>query len=159
MNHETLPYLLARAAQQKTLKTRRRQPATAAAWRLGADLLRSPTQKAGLKAEERACEHIQAQGLSVLARNLRGKTGEIDLIANDSGTLVFIEVRHRSSRQYGGAAASVNRHKQQRLIKTARFFLPLLTRRFFHGRLPPCRFDVISLEPDGLNWVRAAFEE
>src|SRR5690606_16625560 len=101
--------------------------------------------------------YLQAQGLIVLGRNLRSKTGEIDLVANDHGILAFIEVRNRGSLQYGGAAASVNRRKQERLAKTANFFLPALTRRFFRGRPPPCRVDVVCVEPAGLDWIRGAF--
>ena len=58
---------------------------------------------------------------------------------------------------FGGAAASVNREKQRRMIRSARFFLPALSRQFYATRTPPCRFDVITIEPDGLNWLRGAF--
>ncbi len=159
MKAETLLYELARAAQQKAAQARRRkaaggkrQPARAI------DTLQSPTQKAGLDAEERASQYLQARGLVMLERNLRSKTGEIDLVANDHGTLAFIEVRHRRSRQYGGAAASVNLNKQRRLVRTAQFFLPRLIRRHFQGNPPACRFDVVSVEPAGLDWIRGAFD-
>ncbi|NYT84228.1 YraN family protein [Pollutimonas harenae] len=160
MDDETLPYQLARAAQQKTIRARRRKqalpPTTAAT---GTEPQWSPSQKTGRRAEELACQYLQARGLVVLARNLHSKTGEIDLIANDHGILVFIEVRHRCSRRYGGAAASVNRDKQQRLTRTAQYFLPMLARRFFRGRVPACRFDVVAVEPLSLSWIRGAFGE
>lgn len=160
MDHEALSYQLARTAQQKAIRARRRKQASSSARSATvAEPLLSPSQKTGRLAENQACLYLQARGLIMLERNLRSKTGEIDLIANDHGILVFIEVRHRVSRQYGGAAASVNRYKQRRLTRTAQFFLPTLVQRFFHGRLPACRFDVVSVEPQGLNWIRGAFDE
>lgn len=157
MDDQALPYQLARLAQQKAWRARRRKQS--AKPRLGATEppLLSPTQQAGREAEARACRYLQARGLVVLGCNLRSKTGELDLVANDHGILAFIEVRHRGTLEYGGAAASVNRHKQRRLVKTANFFLPILVRRYFHGRMPACRFDVISVEPAGLDWIRGAF--
>lgn len=159
MKDDLLPYELAHAAQQKAVRARRRKAhATPASPTTQAELRLSPTQKMGRNAEERASRHLQDHGLVILGRNLRSKTGEIDLIANDSGTLIFIEVRHRDTRQYGGAAASVNRNKQLRLIRTANYFLPTLTRRYFRGRLPICRFDVVSIDTDGLTWIKNAFD-
>ena len=158
MTDDTLLYELARAAQQKAVRARRRKTRARPARRVVATPALSPSQQAGHQAEERACQYLQAHGLIVLGRNLRGKTGEIDVVANDCGILAFIEVRHRHTRQYGGAAASVNRQKQQRLIRTAQYFLPQLVRRFFHGTLPACRFDVVSIDCDSLTWIRNAFE-
>ncbi|NYT65467.1 YraN family protein [Alcaligenaceae bacterium] len=117
----------------------------------------SPTQRVGLAAEKRAAQELRQAGLILLAQNLRCKAGEIDLVAIDGTTLVFIEVRQRESLHYGGAAASVNRRKQQRLIRAAQYFLPWLTWRHFSGRTPPCRFDVVSIEPNGSNWIKQAF--
>lgn len=168
-------YELARAAQKKAVQTARRK-ATArarAALRITATdapgiavarlavsptlLAVSPTQRAGQRAEAQARQYLQDHGLMILAMNLRSKTGEIDLVAADHGVLAFIEVRQRESARYGGAAASVNRRKQLRLIRTALYFLPQLARRHFKGRLPPCRFDVVTVEPGGLIWLRDAF--
>ncbi len=177
-------YELARLAQQKAVKTLRRKASIQAkklADQSGACLpgaghltddpeafltetgheqgLRSPTQRAGDQAEDRAGQLLHASGLMIIVRNLRSKTGEIDLVAIDRSTLVFIEVRQRGSHQYGGAAASVNRNKQARLIKTAQFFLPRLSRRYFRGITPACRFDVITDGPEGLTWIKNAFGE
>ncbi len=100
---------------------------------------------------------LQDQGVVILQRNLHCRAGEIDLVCQHDDTLAFVEVRQRSTTEFGGAAASVNRHKQQRLIRAAHYFLPKLTRLHFNGRSPACRFDVIALEPDGLHWIRDAF--
>ncbi len=153
-------YEVARAAQHKAMRGRLRK--TRAAMRTQAapeQIVLSPTQKTGYRAEERAMRHLQDHGLVILARNLRGKTGEIDLVAADGGVLVFIEVRQRRSRRYGGAAASVNRGKQARLIKTAHYFLPRLKQRYFRGIAPACRFDVVGMEPNELIWIKDAFRE
>ena len=91
-------------------------------------------------------------GLEIVARNYRTRFGEIDLIARDGETLVFVEVRLRSSDRFGGAAASVDGHKRARIISAAQHFLSRL------GRNPPCRFDVVTLDGGSPTWIRAAFE-
>ena len=91
-----------------------------------------------------------------MARNYRtpGRGGgEIDLVMRDrTGTLVFVEVRKRSSRAFGGAAASVSQVKQRRIIFAARHYLMRLAHQ------PPCRFDVVSLEAGAIEWLRGAFD-
>lgn len=117
------------------------------------------TKQAGDAAEESALRHLQQQGLRLLARNYRtpGRGGgEIDLIMRaPDGTVVFVEVRSRASRQHGGAAASISYFKQRRIVFAARHYLVQLTRR---AALPPCRFDVVLVEPEGLQWLQAAFD-
>lgn len=113
------------------------------------------TRQAGIAAEDRALAWLQARGLQLVARNYRtpGRGGgEIDLIMRDGNTLVFVEVRQRDSRAFGGAAASVGWNKRQRLVRAARHYLLRLR------RLPPCRFDVISMERGAVEWIRAAFD-
>lgn len=114
------------------------------------------TKAQGDAAEERALAHLQAQGLRLLARNYRtpGRGGgEIDLVMRDrDGTLVFVEVRKRTGRGFGGAAASVGWAKQRRIVFAARHYLLRLREP------PPCRFDVISMEGGGIQWMRAAFD-
>jgi putative endonuclease len=159
-------YELARVAQQKAIRQRQRKAKAStkacAAYESQerthtAMAAVSPSQQTGHQAEDQALHYLQSCGLTVLARNLRSKTGEIDLIAVDGNTLVFIEVRQRHSRQYGGAAASVNRQKQARLLRTAQYFLPRLVECYFRGMMPACRFDVVGVEPEGLVWIKDAF--
>lgn len=114
-------------------------------------------QRQGHAAETQAAQYLDALGLPILARNLRCRTGEIDLVARHGHVLVFIEVRQRHDLSHGGAAASVNRAKQVRLIRAARYFLPLLIRRHFQGRSPPCRFDVVGIEGPRIDWIKDAF--
>ena len=114
------------------------------------------TKQSGDAAEDAALHFLQNQGLRLLQRNYRtpGRGGgEIDLILQESdSTLVFVEVRKRSQRQFGGALGSVSRAKQRRIVFAARYFL------WRWQQLPPTRFDVIAWEPDGLIWQKAAFE-
>ncbi len=113
----------------------------------------------GNEAETIAEQYLALQGLKKQGRNYRCRHGEIDLVMTDSGILVFIEVRYRSNPRYAGAAASVDRRKQRKLLRTAQCFLqrrPRLARR-------PCRFDVIAFEPaesdarPSPRWLRGAF--
>ena len=114
------------------------------------------TKQSGDAAEDAALRFLQEQGLRLLQRNYRtpGRGGgEIDLILQESdSTLVFVEVRKRSQRQFGGALGRVSRAKQRRIVFAARYFL------WRWQQLPPTRFDVIAWEPDGLIWQKAAFE-
>jgi putative endonuclease len=114
------------------------------------------TKAMGDAAEERALDHLTGSGLRLVARNYRtpGRGGgEIDLIMREpGGTLVFVEVRQRASRSHGGAAASVSFIKQRRIVFAARHFLMRLPSE------PPCRFDVVSVEDDQVQWLRGAFD-
>lgn len=117
------------------------------------------TQLKGQEAEDRACEHLQAQGLTLVRRNYRlargphARGGEIDLIMRaPDGTVVFVEVRQRSTSTHGGAGASITASKRVRLQRTAAHFLM----RWAHP--PPCRFDVVAIEGPSLHWWPAAFD-
>ena len=66
--------------------------------------------------------------------------------------MVFVEVRSRQSSRHGGAAASISLPKRRRLVRTAQHFL------WRHGVQRPCRFDVVAIEGDALNWIQAAFD-
>ncbi len=109
--------------------------------------------KPGAQAELVAGQYLQQHGLTLVETNYRCRFGEIDLVLRDGETLVFAEVRQRSSRDFGGAAASIDARKQQRLILTAQHYLAMLP------RIPPCRFDAVLLDAAGnIEWVRNAFE-
>ena len=118
---------------------------------------RAITGRAG---EALAQRYLEARGLRVLERNYRmarGRSrrgGEIDLILLDTdGTLVFAEVRVRHGFVGGGAAASVSPAKRARLVYAARTYLSQLS------RVPPCRFDVVAVDGDRVQWLKAAFDE
>lgn len=102
----------------------------------------------GQAAEARALAYLQQQGMQLVERNFSCRCGEIDLIMLEQKTLVFVEVRQRSSSQFGGAAASVTAIKQARLWHTAEYYL----QRYVTP--PGCRFDLIAIQGDELNWIR-----
>lgn len=107
--------------------------------------------RAGSDAEQQAAEHLARHGLKILARNYRCRGGEIDLVCRDGATLVFVEVRLRTSRNFGGAAASITPAKQRRIILAANHYLA--------GKpLPACRFDAVLLDGANIDWIKNAFQ-
>ncbi len=120
---------------------------------------KATTKSVGDAGETLALAHLERQGLTLVQRNYRvaagphARGGEVDLILRErDGTLVFVEVRVRSSAAFGGAAASVSASKQRRLVFAAQHFL----RRY--SALPPCRFDVVAIEGESVQWLRGAFD-
>jgi putative endonuclease len=114
------------------------------------------TKQAGDAGEALALAHLQRSGLVLLERNYRtpGRGGgEIDLIMRAAdGTCVFVEVRQRKTASHGGAAASVSYPKQRRIVFAARHFL------MRYSTVPPCRFDVVTLEAGVVAWLQGAFD-
>lgn len=118
------------------------------------------TKQVGDEGEGRALAHLQRHGLTLVQRNYRVAAGpnargaEVDLILRErDGTLVFVEVRARAAASRGGAAATVSATKQARLLFAARHYLLR-----FGAALPACRFDVVAIDGDRLDWLRAAFD-
>ncbi len=117
------------------------------------------TKAVGDVGEARALAHLLAHGLVLVQRNYRvargpgARGGEIDLVMRDrDGTLVFVEVRARRSAGFGGAAATVGLTKQRSLVFAARCFLRTL------ATPPACRFDVVAIDGDHVQWLQAAFD-
>lgn len=157
---DTDPFDIVQRAQRKAVRQRVRRLRSRCAARTSpaaAPGAGSARQRQGYAAEALAGDYLQARGLEILARNLRCKAGEIDLIVRDGEVMVFVEVRARRDARFGGAAASVNRAKQEKLILAARYFLPRLSARYFAGRAPACRFDVVCFQVEGLTWIKNAF--
>lgn len=113
------------------------------------------SQQIGFRAEAYAKEYLIAQGLVWVLSNYHCRVGEIDLIMRDGEYLVFVEVRARKSRAYGGAAASITHSKRQKLLKAASYYV-LSNPRF---ETYPMRFDVLSLDgmPPTITWIKNAF--
>jgi putative endonuclease len=111
-------------------------------------------RRRGEEAEELAARFLADRGLVVVARNYRTRLGEVDLVARDGATLVFVEVRARTWSAFGGAAGSVDAGKQRRIVVAARHYLARLQKE------PPCRFDVFTIQgPGGAPaWIRGAFD-
>ena len=110
-------------------------------------------QRIGQAAEDAAVEYLRSQGLEIVLRNFRLRLGELDIVARDAQTLVIVEVRTRSSERFGGAAASVDYRKQNKLRRAAAL---LLQQRRDLASLR-VRFDVIATGPRGVEWIRHAF--
>jgi len=109
----------------------------------------------GPAAESLACKYLQDSGLRLVTRNYRCRGGEIDLIMQHAGSLVFVEVRYRSSNRFGRPEETVGPAKQRRLQIAAQHYLQR------HTVQSATRFDVIAITPDGagyaVQWIEDAF--
>lgn len=109
----------------------------------------------GKQAEEAVSLFLTRRGFKIVARNVTFPFGELDLVANDGATLVFIEVKYRKSTLYGAPYEAVGRSKQKKIILAAKAYLQRLKTE------PPCRFDVISmwgdLEKPHIEHIQDAF--
>jgi putative endonuclease len=107
-------------------------------------------QKRGRAAEDVAIEHLRGAGCRIVQRNFRCRIGEIDIVADDRGTLVFVEVRSRQTARFGTAVEAVTAAKQRQVLRVAQVYL---------ARRGPvrCRFDVIGITGDQVTWIRDAF--
>lgn len=109
----------------------------------------------GAQAEDQALRFLQRQGLKLVARNVRARGGELDLVLTQQQTLVIVEVRARAPSGYGSAEDSITVHKQRRVIQAARQFLGQHPE--FSGH--EVRFDVVALNgTQPPHWIRGAFE-
>lgn len=110
----------------------------------------------GKKGEILACEFLREAGLILVEKNFRLRFGEVDLIMQEGETLVFVEVKYRSSQAFGGSLAAVTRKKQQKIKLVAKVYI----QRF--AEPPTVRFDVVGISPQGsgfrFEWVKGAFE-
>lgn len=112
----------------------------------------------GAFGEEIACDYLKSSGYRILERNFSCRTGEIDIIASQVDTIVFIEVKTRSSEKYGSPSEAVRPGKQGRIVKTALYYMQS------KGLLDHmCRFDVIELTADEenryrINLIKDAFQ-
>ena len=108
---------------------------------------------AGTSGETAACEALKRSGLTILERNFRRPTGEIDIIAKEKQTIAFIEVKTRSSLRFGRPAEAVDRGKQMHILRTAMLYL---AEKGLDDA--PVRFDVVEVLPTGIRHLRAAFD-
>jgi len=105
----------------------------------------------GSEAEDRAVELLKDRGYRIVARNWRCRFGEIDIVARDGPTLVFVEVKARSGDGFGGADGAVDKKKQGRLATAAGQFLQET------GCELPARFDVVAFSGDRPTLLCDAF--
>lgn len=106
-----------------------------------------PRRSAGLQAEEAAARALERLGYRVRARNVRFRFGELDLVCEHRGALVFVEVKARAGLEHGHPLEAITAHKQRQLVRLAEAYLQALGQR----PLPPCRFDAVAVDltPDG----------
>ena len=102
-----------------------------------------PRQALGLSGEDLACAELQRRGYAIVERRYRTRFGEIDIIAKDGLTIVFVEVKARMTQHFGGAAAAMTGWKQRRISRMAADYL---ARQKLHDC--PCRFDVVAIDFD-----------
>ena len=100
-----------------------------------------PRQALGLSGEDLACAELERRGYAIVERRYRTRVGEIDIIAKDGLTIVFVEVKARMTQDFGGAAAAMTGWKQRRI---ARMAVDYLARQNLHDC--PCRFDVVAID-------------
>ena len=106
----------------------------------------------GMQYEDLALKFLLAQGLTFLGRNFNCKCGELDLIMEEKGTLVIVEVRYRKNDRYGSALESVTRTKQARIIAATKYYIVT------HKIDQPIRFDVVAITANNPpDWIKNAF--
>ena len=111
----------------------------------------------GQQYEQLALCYLQQQGLSLVQQNFQCKAGEIDLVMREGATLVFVEVKYRASSAFGGALAAVTVAKQQKLLRSSRWYLQ---QHRLHDHA--CRLDVLAIEgqpPYRYQWIKNAITQ
>lgn len=103
--------------------------------------------------EKIACDYLKSKGLTLITSNYHSRYGEIDLIMEDQKALVFVEVRYRRSKRFGGAAMSITPAKQRKIVLTALQFLQRNNKTQHQ-----CRFDVVAIGEHGTEWIKSAFD-
>jgi len=154
-NHTENAFLLASSTQMLNDAHHKRPQRLPASQRL---LNNQHAQQKGLQAEQRAQQLLESEGFQCIGKRLRSRFGEIDLAMAKGRLLIWVEVRYRQNDQFGGAAASLNDSKWQRIFLTAQYWLKNLTKRHFDGHTPFCRFDVVTQSPHGLNWLKDVWQ-
>ena len=107
----------------------------------------------GTEYESLACEYLEKEGLKIIARNYRVRIGEIDIIARDGNELVFIEVKYRKNRDYGGAEYAIPLSKQKVIRKVAEWYMKQ------NGVNPNayCRFDAVLIDGENIEHIKNAW--
>ncbi|ABV85579.1 YraN family protein [Shewanella pealeana] len=108
-------------------------------------------QNQGQIAEHSARRYLEQRGLTFVEQNVRYRFGEIDIVMKDGSDWVFVEVKYRSPSQYGGAVNALSQAQTLRIRKAASHYIQI-------NRIDAiCRFDVVAVDPDAMQWIRDAF--
>jgi putative endonuclease len=110
-------------------------------------------QELGKTGEDLAAAELERRGYAIVARRYRTRYGEIDIVARDGDTLVFVEVKVRATAEYGTAVEAVTRSKQRRVVRMAEDYL---VRQALTS--VACRFDVVAIDGADLALVPNAFD-
>ena len=116
----------------------------------------TPKQVVGKEIENLASSYLQQHGLKLITTNYSCKSGEVDLIMSDGENLVFVEVRYREGFSYGDGVSTINKNKQNRIIKAAVYYLQ---KHNLYDRVL-CRFDIVAVSGKNKNdllWIKDAF--
>ena len=98
-------------------------------------------QRLGVDGETMACEELEKLGYSIIERRYRTRFGEIDVIANDAGTVVFVEVKTKTDSSFSDPVESVTKQKQRRLVSMAEQYAA-----YNALDTTPCRFDIVTVD-------------
>jgi putative endonuclease len=109
----------------------------------------------GTEQESRAAAYLQEQGYTIVERNFRCRTGEIDIIAREGEYLCFVEVKYRSGGGCGSPLEAVNYRKQKKILAVARYYM--MCHHFPTDTA--CRMDVVAIEGEEITLLRNAFGE
>ncbi len=111
-------------------------------------------REVGSRYEDTACRFLTEQGYTILEKNFQCKIGEIDIIAKSEGYLCFIEVKYRSSSEFGFPSEAVDNRKRRKIVYTAISYMN------YRKYLPdtPCRFDIVVILKDRYTLIKNAFE-
>lgn len=112
------------------------------------------TRAIGQEQEKRVCAYLEEKGYIIETRNFRCRFGEIDIIAVQGKTLIFLEVKYRGSTEYGTPERAVNWQKRKKIIKTADYYR--VKNRILED--VPCRFDVVAVTDEKIAHYENAFD-
>jgi putative endonuclease len=98
-------------------------------------------QRLGNEGESIACAELEKLGYSIIERNYRTRSGEIDIVANDAGTVVFVEVKTKTSGDFGDPVEEVTAQKQRQIVSMGEFYAT-----YCCPPNTPCRFDVVTVD-------------
>ena len=127
-------------------------------WKDKASAKDTNSSNKGQITENYAEQYLSKQGLILIERNFHSRQGEIDIVMLDGDTYVFIEVKYRKSKEFGGAIAAVSASKQKKIKHCITFYLHQSDINEYNT---PCRIDVVALEGDitqpDVTWLKNAF--
>lgn len=115
-------------------------------------------RETGAYGEKIALDFLRQQGYWILEKNYRCRLGEIDFVAKDGNTFVFIEIKFRQNKTYGLPQEAVTYHKQRQIVRVALHYLKKRGNHLNFAQSPPLiRFDVVSISPENIELIKDAF--